>query len=117
MKSFNINNTVKVKINRQGIEQWVRYYTSLGCDEKEIREHTVMPHIDKDGYAEIELHQLANIFGPHLYQGNNGKDNTNPFDSMNILIDEKDLTDVRGQCAKKLTKPITGIQDVDMRIR
>ena len=90
MKNFNLNQTVKAKINPTGIEQWVKHYMDCGFDEANARK-TVGLHINKDGYASLQLHDLMYLFGKELYIANNTK---LPI-SMEIQIDENHLTDIK----------------------
>ena len=107
MKKFNLNSSVKVKLNRQGLEQWVKHYTSVGCDEGSVRKNTAI--IGKDGYAEIQMWQLMNIFGSEMYAGNS-ENNTMPFESIDVLFNEADLRDVQMEKLKKAVPTKTNQQ-------
>ncbi len=72
MKTFNLNNNIKVKPTLKGLA----LIRSSG--------YVIKPEFDKDGYIEIQGWIFIAIFGPHTTWGNN------EFE-MNILIKDKDL--------------------------
>ena len=92
MKSFNINNTVKVKlteIGKQMLEQdYNKFWSAHGAGEL-LDKYPYEPHKeDEDGYVEFQLWSLMYQLGKYCILGCEP-----PFDTV-ILIDENDLRDV-----------------------
>ena len=72
MKVFNTNSYVKVKLNPFGIEV---------MKQKGIE----IPKQDKDGYCQMQMWQVMNIFGEYMLVY------LDPPFKQDILIDDKDL--------------------------
>ena len=88
MKSFNINETVKVRLTKFGKElhkkQWEDFWSSIGrLDEFPY----VHPKEDENGYVEFQLWSLMQQFGDYC-----SLSKELPFETV-ILTDEKDLKD------------------------
>jgi hypothetical protein len=54
MKTFNINNHIRVKLNSSGAARFEGYYQR-------------MPVIDKEGYTQMQLSDFMHLFGPEMY--------------------------------------------------
>jgi hypothetical protein len=87
MKSFNINNTVKVRLTKFGKElhkkEWEDFWGSGRLDEYPY----TPPREDENGYVEFQMWRLMESFGNYMGMGCEL-----PFETI-ILIDEKDLKD------------------------
>lgn len=59
---INVNDTVRVKLNENGIAAFNQYYTDLNCPPPVIR-------IDENGFTTFQLHEVMNIFGKLLWCG------------------------------------------------
>ena len=89
MKSFNINNTVKVKLTELGKQVLEKDHNEFWSSHGNLNEHPYEPpKEDKDGYAEFQLWSLMYQLGKYHILGCEL-----PIDTV-ILIDEKDLRDV-----------------------
>jgi len=75
MKEFNINSTVKVKLNEAGWKILEQDYTPQDADE--------------NGYVSFQMWDLMSRFGEFICLGCKP-----PFETV-ILIDEKDLAEVK----------------------
>ena len=89
MKSFNINNIVKVKLTEHGKQMLEQdhneFWGSLGV----LKDHPYKPpEVDEQGYTNFHLWVLMNKLGKYCWIGREM-----PFETI-ILIDEKDLRDV-----------------------
>jgi len=73
VQKFNINNNVKIKLTEAGIDILKKERPNL----LEIYNN----RIDKDGYTQVQLWEVMNVFGKHCYNGNNNL----PFET-NIII-------------------------------
>ncbi len=79
MKKVNVNDFVRVKLTKRGIEIYEDYYKDiLLC--KGVG--NISPEIDKDGYTRLQLWELMNIFGKSMVMGC-----TVPFETT-ILIED-----------------------------
>ena len=89
MKSFNINNTVKVKLTEFGKDMLeldhITEWTSLGMPDKFPYK---APKEDKDGYVKFQLWELMYKLGKYC-----ALCREMPFDTV-ILIGEKDLMEI-----------------------
>jgi len=86
MKTFNINQTVKVRLTKYGKElhkkYWVDFWSSVG----RLHEFPYTPpREDENGYCEFQMWDLMEKFGAHC-----GVCKELAFETV-ILIDEKDL--------------------------
>ena len=86
MKSFNINETVKVRLTEYGKklhkQQWVDFWNSVG----RLNENPYTPpEEDENGYVQFQMWDLMEKFGNHC-----GLCRELAFETV-ILIDEKDL--------------------------
>lgn len=82
MKTLNINNYVRIKLTKFGIEKLKKNHEDLRKKFPTVGEFTP-PKVDKDGFCEMQLWEVMNIFGEDLF---NGSINL-PFET-NIQIDE-----------------------------
>lgn len=80
---FNINDTIKIKLNEKGKQILQKEYGELnaklpaGCKWK-----FELPKEDENGYSSWQLWSVMGRFGPHIYLGCEV-----PFDAE-ILLDE-----------------------------
>jgi len=89
MKSFNINNIVKVKLTEYGKKMLERDHNEFWGSRGILRDHPYTPHQeDENGYVKFQLWNLMEKLGKYC-----GLGCEMPFDTV-ILIDEKDLGDV-----------------------
>lgn len=98
MVKFNINDHVKVKLTEKGRDIYYHRYDDWfgqfpNSDYVPIASY---PEVDEDGYTEIQLWHLMEIFGPYLYNGCNV-----PFEDNNIYFDEKTVKEVEPSTGKK----------------
>ena len=88
MKSFNINNTVKVKLTEHGKKMLERDHNDFWGSRGILRDHPYIPkEEDEDGYVKFQLWNLMEELGKYCKLGC-----AMPFDTV-ILIDENDLGD------------------------
>ena len=92
MKSFNINNTVKIRLTEHGKQMLERdhneFWSAQGASGM-LDKYPYKPHEeDEDGYVKFQLWSLMYQLGKYC-----GLGREIPFDTV-ILIDEKDLRDV-----------------------
>ena len=73
-KHFNINNYVKVKLNRRGIKIYIESLKNVP------REYWILPETDENGYSMFQCWKLMEVFGEHMFSF------SLPF-SCNVLID------------------------------
>ena len=89
MKSFNINNTVKVKLTEHGKQMLERDHIEFWGGRGMLDKFPYQPpKEDEDGYVKFQLWSLMYQLGKYC-----GLGREMPFDTV-ILIDEKDLRDV-----------------------
>ena len=92
MKSFNINNTVKVKLTELGKQMlekdYNEFWSAHGAGGRLDKYPYEPPKEDKDGYVEFQLWSLMYQLGRYHILGCELV-----IDTV-ILIDEKDLRDV-----------------------
>ena len=87
-KSFNINNTVKVKLTEHGKHLLERDWNEFWSSHGKLDEYPYRPkHPDKDGYVRFQLWDLMYKLGKYCGLGCEP-----PFDTV-ILIDDEDLKD------------------------
>ena len=91
MLKFNINEHVKVKLTEKGrdiyfhrYDNWLNQYPTAAYVPI-----ATYPEVDEDGYTEIQLWHLMEIFGPSLYNGC-----IVPFEENNIYFDEDKIKEV-----------------------
>jgi hypothetical protein len=88
MKSFNINETVKVRLTEYGKklhkQQWEDFWSSIGRLKENLYEP---PEEDENGYVKFQMWDLMEKFGNHC-----GLCKELAFETV-ILIDEKHLKD------------------------
>lgn len=86
---FNMNNSVKVKLNDIGYAELKRQhdelYAELGIDKEYVKRNT-----DKDGYSSFQMHDLMNTFGHMMVMGIK-----TPFETLSIKIAEVLLKPVK----------------------
>lgn len=76
--NFNANDSVKVRLTRTGRKILAAYW---GGEIPEWRKG----YVDENGLDSFQFHELAQIFGEHLYNGNPDL----PFE-MNMKIEVKE---------------------------
>lgn len=62
--AFNLNDHVKVRLTEEG-----RRWLNANMPPDYIR-YCIDPYTDADGWTKMQLHQVANHFGPMLFNGN-----------------------------------------------
>ena len=77
MKTLSINSQVRIKLTSRGIKKLKR---------KHIISNFTPPKVDKDGYYEMQLWQVMNIFGGDMIASNPSL----PFEP-NIQIDDAEF--------------------------
>lgn len=82
-KSFNINDTVKVKLTTLGNEIWKKDFERYGVDPKFTFDDKKALYTDGEGWTSFQLHDLMAVFGEYLSNGF-----AIPFET-NILIEFK----------------------------
>ncbi len=88
MKTLNINCNVRIKLNPCGIKRLRQKHEERRSIDSSIGEF-IPPKVDKDGYCEMQLWRIMQIFGEDLYFGNN-----NPPFECNIQIDDSNFRNV-----------------------
>lgn len=78
--NFNLNDHVKVRITKEG-----RRILNETMPADYIK-HCIDPYTSDDGWTKMQLHQVAHIFGPALFNGNPAL----PIETSIILITELD---------------------------
>lgn len=81
MKTLNINSIVRIKLTPYGLEVLKSRHKKLRSSYPSIGK---LPELDKDGYCEMQLWKIMNIFGEVMQD--DGTDMNVPFD-FNIQID------------------------------
>lgn len=82
-KKLNLNYEVCVKLTPFGKNILFDYYLKLGVTERVVRKRYNM----KNNTIQIQMWELAHIFGPQLYNGATD----HPFESSFIFIPEVNL--------------------------
>ena len=98
MKEFNINDYVKVKLTKTGMDIMKQYYVDIAKNTRNPKDaietfgRSVSSKMDEEGYLSMQLHEVMNIFGWYIkwQKGLSGDDL--PFDTT-ILIRDEDLKD------------------------
>lgn len=86
MKKFNINDHVKVKLNDFGKTIYYHQFDRFNDMCGKIMIEPKYPEVDEEGFTEMQLWQLMNIYGPHLANGCNV-----PFEGCVIYVRDEDL--------------------------
>lgn len=66
---FNVNDYVKVKLTKKGLEILKEQHAQL---QSYYHKHNIEfdpPSVDEDGYSSFQMHYLMNIFGPGMLLG------------------------------------------------
>ena len=79
---FNMNNSVKVKLNDIGHTELKRQHDALYSDIG-INKEYVKRNVDSDGYSSFQMHDLMNTFGHMMVMGHE-----TPFENLTIKISE-----------------------------
>ena len=79
---FNMNNSVKVKLNDIGRVELKRQHDELYSDLKLNKEY-VEKNTDSDGYSSFQMHDLMHTFGHMMIMGYE-----TPFETLSIKISE-----------------------------
>ena len=88
MLEFNINQYVKIKPTRLGLELFVEWYnTHLKGTEHQTDIKKVEWHKDSNGHLQMQMHEFMECFGPIV-----GPD-FDKYCSTTIKLNEKDLID------------------------
>ena len=67
MKTFNINDFIKVKLTEHGYNAHVLHYKKyLG---ENFNNKYFLPMVDEDGFTKYQLWEFINIFGEHMFMG------------------------------------------------
>lgn len=74
MKTFNINNSVGVKLTDEGLKILEHQHNELlqrmPPDVAERMGSFIPPEVDEDGYSQFQLCELMHYFGNYIYSGN-----------------------------------------------
>ena len=103
MKTFNINEPVKVKLTEEGIRILENRHNNLlnqYSDKPEVRKilgEFKTPEVDENGYSSFQLWELMNIFGSYMYNGNPKV----PFE-MTIAISDEYLVEQTNEKGRSL---------------
>ena len=92
MKTFNINERIKVKLTPRGIDIFYHQFDELNGKYKGmgfLPLDPCMPEIDEDGDTEFQLWYFMNIYGKHMANGL-----SSVIENNRIYIEEKDLDEV-----------------------
>lgn len=81
--SYNINQSVLVKLNLIGINEMKRQHDELNEHSKGFLGEFKLPKVDHMGYTKFQMHDLMHTFGHMLTLGS-----TMPFETT-ILLDTK----------------------------
>ena len=79
---FNMNNSVKVKLNDIGHAELKRQHDALYSEMNIDREY-VERSIDSDGHSSFQMHDLMNTFGHMMVMGCK-----TPFETLSIKVAE-----------------------------
>ena len=79
---FNMNNSVKVKLNDIGRVELKRQHDELYSDLKLNKEY-VEKNTDSDGYSSFQMHDLMHKFGHMMVMGFE-----TPFETLSVKISE-----------------------------
>ena len=88
MKTFNLNNFVKVKLTDYGKDLFYHRQDEFNSFVGKQILTPQYPHVDEEGFTEFQLHEFMNVFGRYMTVGFN-----NIIENNNIYICEKDLED------------------------
>ena len=86
---FNMNNSVKVKLNDIGHAELKRQHDELYADLKIDKEY-IKRTTDSDGYSSFQMYNLMNRFGHMMVMGHQ-----TPFETLSIKISEVLLKPVK----------------------
>jgi len=113
MKQFNLNNNVRVKLTDLGKQMIVDYYTQhdKNADRAKVEKTMLGGKIDANGYTELQMSELMTYFGGAFSGSQFSGGTKRPFETMNVLIDDKNLVDVKQQGKQATTKEPLGIED------
>jgi hypothetical protein len=81
---FNLNNSVKVKLNEKGLAMHRAEWDTVFAGITSFTYNA--PMVDSEGYSEFHMWEFMHIFGPAMTMGGEL-----PF-NMNVLIDIEKLT-------------------------
>lgn len=93
MKKINLNSCVKVRLTERGKEIFRHQYDEVNAYLSGKRLELLSmpePHVDSEGYTELLLWQLIQLYGPHI-----GIGFPEVFDGIYIYMEEGDLTDAK----------------------
>ncbi|HHZ97411.1 MAG TPA: hypothetical protein EYN67_18120 [Flavobacteriales bacterium] len=86
---FNMNNSVKVKLNDVGHAELKRQHDVVAANIDYNIEYKEVP-VDKDGYSSFQMHDLMHTFGHMMVMGCK-----TPFETLSIKIAEVLLKPVK----------------------
>ena len=89
MKSFNINDVIKVKLNEVGLAIYSDRAKEINkkFEENNIKyRSSIFPKRDDKGFVKFQLWDLMNLYGKHLELSL-----TSPFEDNKIYFEDDDL--------------------------
>ena len=93
MKSININEFVRVQLSEKGKHIFIHQYDYIFPDvEWQKLQESQTAKIDKNGFVEMQLWELMNLFGSHMYMGC-----IPPFEQLNLFFKDESLEDVKDE--------------------
>lgn len=93
MKSININEFVRGQLSEKGKYIFIHQYDYIFPDvEWQKLQESQTAKIDKNGFVEMQLWELMNLFGSHMYMGC-----TPPFEQLNLFFKDEGLEDVKDE--------------------
>ena len=63
---FNINEKIRLKLNDKGREIHRQHYEAIS---KRLSIEYTGPEVDADGWSEMQLWEVMELFGPHIHMG------------------------------------------------
>lgn len=84
MYEINLNDMVKVKLTEYGKEIYRKYFE----DVQKYLSCKIEPEIDEKGFTTLQIHELANIFGPAMFIGNIWQ----VIENNSIYLDLRDMS-------------------------
>ena len=103
MKKFNLKSNMKVELTEFGYETIIRHYAGPDDDIEYARE-VINNSTDENGYTTLSMRDLMTCFGGDFSGSHFGGGNKMPFETMEVLIDEKDLLDLENPSTAKSDK-------------
>lgn len=82
LTAFNLNDRIKVKLNKWGFEIWKNDHERHNFIASETFETIKQRYTDDKGYSEFQTWDFMRIFGQHFTMGFN-----QPLEDMNVFVD------------------------------